>query len=186
MAEADESELLSRARAGDVDAFAELVRRYEHRVRAVLLRLLDDDRDVEEAAQDSFVQAWRNLDRFRGEAALFTWLYRIAVNEALARLRRKKLPTTKLDEAEERTQLVADAGQDAQAQAESRELESFLADQLRLLDPDYRVPLVLRDVVGLSNDEVAFVLDLSIAATKSRIHRARMRIREAYLRWEGS
>src|SRR5688500_14416460 len=96
----DEASLLARAREGDLDAFAELVRRYEHRVRAVLFRLLDDDRDVEEATQDAFVQAWRNLDRFRREATAFTWLYRIAVNEAYARLRRKRLPLAELEETE--------------------------------------------------------------------------------------
>jgi RNA polymerase sigma-70 factor, ECF subfamily len=180
MAGLDDSALLTRAKEGDVDAFAEIVHRYEHRVRAVLLRLLDDDRDVEEATQDCFVQAWRNLDRFRGEAAVFTWLYRIAVNEALARLRRKRLATTDIDNVQQR----ADAGDEPHTAVESVELEEFLAARIRLLDPDYRVPLVLRDVVGLSNEEVADILDLSVAATKSRIHRARMQLREAYSRWE--
>lgn len=176
----DDSALLARSREGDVDAFAEIVHRYEPRVRAVLLRLLDDERDVEEATQDCFVQAWRNLDRFRGESAVFTWLYRIAVNAALARLRRKRLPTTDIDDVQER----ADARGEPQIAVESGELEEFLAGRIRLLEPDYRVPLVLRDVVGLSNEEVADILDLSIAATKSRIHRARMQIRAAYLEWE--
>jgi RNA polymerase sigma-70 factor (ECF subfamily) len=69
----DDEALLARAREGDVEAFAEVVRRYEHRVRAVLRRLLDDERDAEEATQDAFIQAWRNLDRFRGDASVFTW-----------------------------------------------------------------------------------------------------------------
>ena len=96
----DDRRLLAQARGGEVEAFAELVRRHEHRVRAVLYRLLDDERDVEEATQDSFVQAWRNLDRFRGEAAVFTWLYRIAVNEALGRLRRKRVPLAEVADVE--------------------------------------------------------------------------------------
>jgi RNA polymerase sigma-70 factor, ECF subfamily len=174
----DDEALLAQARDGDVEAFAELVRRYEHRVRAVLLRLLDDERDVEEATQDSFVQAWRNLDRFRGDATVFTWLYRIAVNEALARRRRKRPPTSDVDE----TSVVAESTpSDA---AESRELEAFLAEQIRALEPEYRAPLVLRDVIGLTNQEVADVLELSLAATKSRIHRARMQIRRELVRWE--
>jgi RNA polymerase sigma-70 factor (ECF subfamily) len=84
-----ERALLKRAQEGDLDAFGEFIRVCERRVRAVLSRLLDDPRDVDEAAQDTFVQAWRHLDRFRGEAAPFTWLYRIAVNEALQRARRR-------------------------------------------------------------------------------------------------
>jgi RNA polymerase sigma-70 factor (ECF subfamily) len=184
MAGSDDQELLARAREGDVDAFAQFVRRYEQRVRNVLQRLLDDQRDVEEATQDSFVQAWRSLDRFRGEAAVFTWLYRIAVNEALARLRRKRLPTTDLENARERAQQAADASNEPHSAAESGELEEFLAERIRKLEPEYRAPLVLRDVIGLSNEEVAAILDLSLAATKSRIHRARMRIREDLVRWE--
>jgi RNA polymerase sigma-70 factor (ECF subfamily) len=183
---ADDEALLARAREGDVDAFAELVRRYEHRVRGVLLRLLDDERDVEEATQDCFVQAWRNLHRFRGDAAVFTWLYRIAVNEALARLRRKRLPTTDIDEARERIPAAADPTQEPQVAAESGELEAFLAGQIRALELEYRVPLVLRDVIGLSNQEVADTLELSLPAAKSRIHRARMRLREELVRWERS
>src|ERR671919_2218912 len=126
----EDAALIASAREGDLDAFAELVRRYEHRVRAVLFRLLDDDRDVEEATQDTFVQAWRNLDRFRGDAAVFTWLYRIAVNEALARLRRKQLPLATLEEGE-RSPLVAGAASDPQHAAESSDLRAFLAARVR-------------------------------------------------------
>jgi RNA polymerase sigma-70 factor, ECF subfamily len=183
VSELDDQALLSRARDGDVDAFAELVRRYEHRVRAVLVRLLDDRRDVEEAAQDCFVQAWRNLGRFRGDAAVSTWLYRIAVNEALARLRRKRLSTIELDPARE-TELAGDSRLEPQHAVESGELEEFLADRIRALEPEYRAPLVFRDVIGLSNQEVADILELSVPAAKSRIHRARMQIREDYVRWE--
>lgn len=175
MAESDDHALVGRAREGDLDAFAELVRRHEHRVRAVLLRLLDDPRDVEEATQDAFVQAWRSLDRFRGDAAVSTWLYRIAVNQAFARLRRKRLPTVPVEEATE------PAGA---AEAESRELERIVAGRIRALGPDYRAALVLRDVVGLSNQEVADILGLSLSAAKSRIHRARMQLREELERWE--
>src|SRR5919197_1276162 len=95
---ATEPKLLERAKTGDLDAFAEFMRTFERRVRAVLYRLLDDARDVDEAVQDTFVQAWRNLDRFRGDAAPFTWLYRIAVNEALQRARRRRLETRPLED----------------------------------------------------------------------------------------
>jgi RNA polymerase sigma factor (sigma-70 family) len=86
-----EGELVDRAAAGDVEAFGQLVRACERRVASVLYRLLDDRRDVEEATQDVFVQAWRNLHRYRGDAKFFTWLYRIAVNEALMRLDRLRI-----------------------------------------------------------------------------------------------
>jgi RNA polymerase sigma-70 factor (ECF subfamily) len=183
VAQQDDADLLAGARAGDLEAFAALVRRHEQRVRAVLGRMLDDERDVDEATQDAFVQAWRNLDRFRGDAAVFTWLYRIAVNEALARLRRKRLPATALDETLER-RLPANADAEPGPAAESAELRRFLERSIRALEPDYRAALVLRDVLGLSNQEVADVLELSLPAAKSRIHRARMQIRAELARWE--
>lgn len=187
MVERDAARLLARARDGDVEAFAELVRLFERRVRAVLGRLLDDERDVEEATQDTFVQAWRSLDRFRGDAAPFTWLYRIAVNEALQRTRRKRLDTRSLDDVPGLDREI-EAGADprpppTELAAENRELQAFLVERLRALPPDFRAPLVLRDVEGLSNREVADVLGLSVPAAKSRIHRARMQLRHELDLW---
>jgi RNA polymerase sigma-70 factor, ECF subfamily len=164
MAPRPDEDLLAKARAGDLEAFAELVRRYERRVRSVLARLLDDERDIEEAAQDVFVQAWRSLSTYRGDAELFTWLYRIAVNEALMRKRRKRVAVAELDEG------VVGA-------SEPTVDEGWLLGRIRALPDELRLPLVLRDVEGLSNQEVADVLELSLAAAKSRIHRARMQIR---------
>jgi RNA polymerase sigma-70 factor (ECF subfamily) len=168
----DERELVERAAAGDLDAFAELVRAYERRVTSVLYRLLDDRRDVEEATQDVFVQAWRNLGRFRGHAQLFTWLYQIAVNEALMRRRRKRPDVQELD--------------DRLASAPDPEpgLRELLVRELAALPFEHRAAVVLRDVEGLSNAEVAEALGISVGAAKSRIHRARMQIRDALAHWE--
>jgi RNA polymerase sigma-70 factor (ECF subfamily) len=172
-----ERELLEQAKQGDLDAFAEFVRAFERRIRTVLYRLLDDARDVDEAVQDTFVQAWRHIERFRGDAAPYTWLYRIAVNEALMRRRRKTLPTTELQET------TLSGGEDAYAAADAR---AFLIERLRALPIECRAALVLRDVEGLSNEEVARVLEISLAAAKSRIHRGRMQLREELERWESS
>jgi RNA polymerase sigma-70 factor (ECF subfamily) len=182
----EEARLLARARAGDVEAFAEFVRVLERRVRGLLGRLLDDERDVDEAAQDTFVQAWRNLHRYRGEAAPFTWLYRIAVNEALQRTRKKRPDTRSLD-AVPGLELEAGPGtpspRPADLEVESRELLAFVAGRIRALPFDYRAPLVLRDVEGWTNDEVADALGVSVAAAKSRIHRARMQLRQDLELW---
>jgi RNA polymerase sigma-70 factor (ECF subfamily) len=168
----NDHELIERAAAGDLDAFAELVRAYERRVASVLYRLLDDRRDVEEATQDVFVQAWRNLPRFRGEAQLFTWLYRIAVNEALMRRRRKR---PELQELDERLAAAPDP---------EPGLRDLLLRELAALPFEHRAAVVLRDVEGLTNAEVADALGISVAAAKSRIHRARLQIRDALARWE--
>jgi RNA polymerase sigma-70 factor (ECF subfamily) len=183
----EEARLLARARAGDVDAFADFVRLLERRVRGLLARLLDDERDVDEAAQDTFVQAWRNLDRYRGDAAPFTWIYRIAVNEALQRTRRKHLDTRSLD-AVPGLELEIEPGTPspppADLEAESHELLAFVADRIRALPSDYRAPVVLRDVEGWTNEEVADSLGISVAAAKSRIHRARMQLRHELAVWQ--
>jgi RNA polymerase sigma-70 factor (ECF subfamily) len=183
----EEARLLARAREGDIDAFADFIRLFERRVRALLGRLLDDERDVDEAAQDTFVQAWRNLDRYRGEAAPFTWLYRIAVNEALQRTRKKRLDTRSLD-AVPGLELEIEAGTGgpppADLEAESREVLSFVAERIRALPFDYRAPLVLRDVEGWTNEEVAVALGVSVPAAKSRIHRARMQLRHELEVWQ--
>jgi RNA polymerase sigma-70 factor, ECF subfamily len=183
----EEARLLARAREGDVEAFADFVRVLERRVRGLLSRLLDDERDVDEAAQDTFVQAWRNLDRYRGEAAPFTWIYRIAVNEALQRTRRKQLETRPLDAVpglELEIEPDTPAPLPADLEAESREVLSFVAERIRALPFDYRAPLVLRDVEGWTNDEVAAALGVSIPAAKSRIHRARMQLRHEVEVWQ--
>jgi RNA polymerase sigma-70 factor (ECF subfamily) len=155
-----------------VEAFGDLVRAHERRVASVLHRLLDDPRDVEEATQDVFVQAWRNLRRFRGDARLFTWLYRIAVNEALMRSRRTRAAVQELD-----ARLPAPPDPEPG-------LRDLLVRELASLPFEYRAAVVLRDVEGLTNAEVAEALGVSVAAAKSRIHRGRMRIRDAFSRWE--
>ena len=167
-------DLVQQAAAGDVDAFAELVRAHEHRVASVLYRLLDDPRDVEEATQDVFVKAWRNLSGFRRHSQLFTWLYRIAVNEALMRRRRKRPDVQELD--------------DRLAAAPDPEpgLREVIVRELAALPLEHRAAVVLRDVEGLTNTEVAEALGISVTAAKSRIHRGRMQIRAAVERWEES
>lgn len=168
-------QLLDRARNGDLDAFAAFVRHFERRVRTVLFRILDDPRDVEEATQDTFVQAWRHLDRFRGDAAPFTWLYRIATNEALQRRRRARVETVEFSD-EHAPELDPDL--------EAGELRALLVEEIRALPIEYRTALVLRDLEGLSNDEVAQALEITVAAAKSRIHRARMTLRKRLERVE--
>ncbi|HKI91949.1 MAG TPA: sigma-70 family RNA polymerase sigma factor [Gaiellaceae bacterium] len=165
----EERQLLDRAKDGDLEAFAEFVRHFERRVRTVLFRILDDARDVEEATQDTFVQAWRHLDRFRGDAAPFTWLYRIATNEALQRRRRVRVETVEFSD---------EHAPELDPELEAGELRTVLAEEIRALPFEYRTALVLRDVEGFSNDEVAQALEITVAAAKSRIHRARMTLRE--------
>ncbi|MGH3042317.1 MAG: RNA polymerase sigma factor [Gaiellaceae bacterium] len=175
-----ERALLRRAREGDLEAFSEFIHLFERRVRAVLGRLLDDPRDVEEAAQDTFVQAWRHLDRFRSEAAPFTWLYRIAVNEALQRTRRRRPQTSPLEPATDVERISPESTAvrplPADVAAGQREEVARLVGEIRALPFESRAPLVLRDIEGWSYEDVAAVLDISVSAAKSRVHRARLQI----------
>jgi RNA polymerase sigma-70 factor, ECF subfamily len=176
-----ERALLLRAQGGDLDAFGELVQLFERRIRGVLGRLLDDPRDVEEAAQDTFVQAWRHLDRFRGEAAPFTWLYRIAVNEALQRTRRRRPDTQPLEPAPElerrmSPESTAPRPLPADVAAGQREDVARLVREIRALPFESRAPLVLRDLEGWPYEDVAAVLGITVSAAKSRVHRARLQV----------
>lgn len=176
--EQPDAELVRLAQAGDVDAYAEIVRRHERQLRVVLLRILDDARDVEEAVQDAFVQAWRNLDRYRGEAALFTWLYRIGVNTALARRRRKGLATVDIAALEGSEASRVNPWPGPEAAAEAADLRALVLAALAELPFELREAVVLRDLAGLTNAEVAEALGVSIAAAKSRIHRGRLQLRD--------
>jgi RNA polymerase sigma-70 factor, ECF subfamily len=176
--EPSDAELVRHAREGDLDSFARIVQRHERRLRLVLLRILDDTRDVEESVQDAFVQAWRNLDHYRGDAALFTWLYRIGMNAALARKRRREPVTVDLAAVEGQASSSADAFLRPDAAAEAGELRSRILTALAALSFEYREAVVLRDVAGLSNQEVAAALGVNLAAAKSRIHRGRLQLRD--------
>ena len=173
-----DADLVRRAQSGDLDAYASVVRMHESRLRTVLFRVLDDPRDVEETVQDAFVQAWRNLASYRSDAAFFTWLYRIGMNTALARRRRKEHPIVDLELLDSQGGSAAyDASPGPESVAEARAERSRIVEALAALEFEYREAVVLRDIAGLSNTEVAEALGVSLAAAKSRIHRGRLQLR---------
>jgi RNA polymerase sigma-70 factor (ECF subfamily) len=172
----DDTHLLVAARGGDLWAFEEVIRRHRRAVYRVALRMLGNPADAEDAAQDVFLQAWRALPGYRGESSASTWLYRIVANRCLnvLRARREEEP---LDEGQE----ALASGTAALAQGRL-ELEA-LKQAIRGLGPEQRAPLVLRELEGLSYEEIAAVLDLTLAAVKGRIHRARVELVAAMREW---
>ncbi len=181
-----DADLVHAARNGDQAAFADVVRRHERRVYGVCRRMLADPREAEECAQDAFVQAWRHLDRFAERAQLTTWLHRIAVNEALQRLRRRRVVEVDLDDHVGMLDLmhrVDDWSTRPDIRAEDAAFRAHLEQQLMTLPDQLRVAVVLCDIEGLTNQEVADTLDLSLAAAKARIHRGRMQLRAAISDW---
>lgn len=168
-----EQQLVAAARAGDEDAFAELVAVHADRVFGVLRRLGLEPGEAEEVAQEVFLRAWHGLERFEARARLSTWLYRIAFNEAHRRLSRRD-PFVVADDVDVATE-AAHLGPEARA-LES-EFASILARALAELPPGLRAAVVLRDIEGLSTAEAALVAGLRENAFRSRLHRGRMQLR---------
>ncbi|MEO0069736.1 MAG: sigma-70 family RNA polymerase sigma factor, partial [candidate division WOR-3 bacterium] len=178
-----DDELVRRAQKGNLVAFEELVRRYERKVYNITYRLLGNEEDATEALQDTFLRAYRFLKRFRFQSNFYTWLYRIATNVSLTRLRRRKrLDTVSLDApVKETEELMLDIPDDHHTPEEIFRQKMFkerLQEAVASLPEDYRTVVVLRDLEGLSNEEVSKVLKLSIPAVKSRLHRGRLALRE--------
>jgi RNA polymerase sigma-70 factor (ECF subfamily) len=178
--------LIRRARAGDEDAFAELVMLHADRVYGALRRFGLDESEADEVTQEVFVRAWRGLARFEERARFSTWLYRIAFNEAQRRRSRRALPRVDVNPegADPVLALPESPELGPDAQTLSHELEQILERSLAELPPDWRDAVVLRDIEGLSTEEAAEITGVRQAAFKSRLHRGRMQLRsllEPYL-----
>ncbi|CAN5581239.1 RNA polymerase sigma factor RpoE [soil metagenome] len=170
--------LVDRCKSGDEAAWKELVESTYREVYSLCLRILRDPDDAAEATQDAYLKAWRGLKGFRGDALFTTWLYRVASNAAISKQRKRKR-TWEHEMGSEDDQLthipaIESTEQVAGARLELRAVEAALA----LLPEHYRSAIVLRDVYGLSIDEMAKQLGISETAAKVRLHRARKRLKE--------
>ena len=174
-----EASLLARAKAGDSAAFELLSGRYADRLFMLLLRLLGDRGEAEDVAQEVMLRAWRAIASFRGNSSYFTWLYRIAVNEANRALDRRARRPASMPIGPAELQLPASGQDDPVRQAENRELRATLLSALDELPAELRTALVLRDVEGFSTQDAAEIAGVSQAALKSRLHQARLRVRAA-------
>jgi RNA polymerase sigma-70 factor (ECF subfamily) len=188
-ADSSEHELIARARAGDQDAFAELVVLHADRVYGALRRFGLDPDEADEVEQEVFVRAWRGLARFQQRSQFSTWLYRIAFNEAQRRLSRRPPapPTLEPDREDPIVSLRESPELGPEAQTLEAEFEWTLERALDQLPADWRAAVVLRDVEGLSTHDAAEVVGIGEAAFKSRLHRGRMELRtllEPYLELE--
>jgi RNA polymerase sigma-70 factor, ECF subfamily len=181
-------DLVTAARHGDTRAFDELVRRYRDKVYRLSFKILRNEDDAAEALQDAFLSAYRGLANFKAESTFSTWLYRITTNASLMKYRKRRDNMVSLEQSQ-------NPGESSEAMQipdwSTQPLDELLDSETRqvmdegkaLLDEDLRTVFILRDEEGLSNAEVAEILDLSVAAVKSRLHRARLRLRDRLSRY---
>lgn len=185
---ARERMLLRRLRRGDERAFAELVRAFQDRVYSMTLRMLGDAHEAEDLAQEVFVALHGALGTFRGEARLSTWIFRVARNHCLNRLkyltRRDRGRTSELTEAAESAS-ASEPDEGPDAAVTTRERRELLGRALSTLDEEHRMLVVLRDLEGLSYDEIAAITDQPVGTVKSRLHRSRVALAEAIARMDG-
>ena len=179
-----EEELVAAAKAGRQDAFAQIVDVHSATVYNLALRLMKDQHEAEEVLQETFISAFKALPKFEGRSQLSTWLYRIAYNAALMRLRKRRLPTESLDEpvtteaGEMLPRELIDWGSIPDDLLLNQELRTVLSAALETLPESLRSIFVLRDIEGLSTAEAAEALGLTETNAKVRLHRARLALRE--------
>ncbi len=180
----DELALVQAAKGGDLSAFEQLVKRYDRNIFRIAQHITQNREDAEDVMQDAFLKAYENLEQFQGNSKFYTWLVRIAVNESLMKLRRRRTDkTVSLDqqiETEEDTmpREVADWSPNPEQLYKQGELKEILTKTINGLPASFRTVFVLRDVEGLSTEETAEALGLSVPAVKSRLLRARLQLRE--------
>ncbi len=180
----DEETLVVRAQEGDVRAFEALARRHQAALYRVAVRVMGDAAEAEDALQESLLDAWRRIDRFRGDSAFSTWMYRVVTNRCLAMLRRRRpVPVDEADPAlggaVAQARPPASPERAAELDAELGALGGALAD----LPGDLRVCWVLRELEGLGYEEIAAVTGVGETTVRGRIHRARTRLAEAMRPW---
>jgi RNA polymerase sigma-70 factor (ECF subfamily) len=176
--------LVRAAKAGDMHAFEELVKRYDRNVFRIAQHITQNREDAEDVVQEAFLKAYGNLAQFQEQSKFYTWLVRIAVNEALMKLRRRRpermvsLDQDIQTEEDSMPREVADWSPNPEQQYNQAELRDILGKTIQGLPAGFRTVFVLRDVEGLSTEETADALGLSIPAVKSRLLRARLQLRE--------
>jgi RNA polymerase sigma-70 factor (ECF subfamily) len=176
---ADEDGLLKAFQAGDAQAFGLLVHRYQNRLYSALVRFLQKSEDARDVLQDTFVSAFTNAKNFKGNSRFYTWMYRIAMNHAIDLHRRKKPRQTLSIYSEDQTDLT-NAKLETQPvnQLEREEDRQLIQRALALLSPEHRAVLVMKEIDDLRYEEIAEVLEVPVGTVRSRLHRARMEMKD--------
>jgi RNA polymerase sigma-70 factor (ECF subfamily) len=185
----DESELVANARKGDTASFSTLLRRYEGKIFRLAMNITQNREDAEDVLQEAFLKAYEHLDQFQGNSRFYTWIVRIAVNQALMKLRKRRSDRAvsldeQIDTGEDTVvREIAAWDPDPEQQFSQEELHRILTGAIDDLAPIYRTVFTLRDVDGLSTEETAEALELTVPAVKSRLLRARLQLRDKLTRF---
>ena len=176
---ADDHRLIAACLGGDSRAFGILVRRYQDRLYSTVYRLLDNAEDAQDVVQEAFLHAYQSLESFKGDSLFFTWLYRIAVNTAISLKRKQKVMARIGRDGEPGVEPLdtSDASRPGHA-LEQAEQERRVQQALARLSPEHRAVLVMKDLEGQKYETMAEVLEVPIGTVRSRLHRARLELRE--------
>ncbi len=181
--------LVEKVKAGDLSAFEQLMRQYDRQIFRIALHITQNREDAEDIVQDTFFKAFQKINQFQGNSKFYTWLVRIAVNESLMRLRKRRSQKTVSMDDEIQTEEgsiprdFADWMPNPEQNYNQAELADLLRKTIQGLPPGFRAVFALRDIDGLSTEETAQALGLSVPAVKSRLLRARLQLRERLSRY---
>lgn len=182
----EEKRLIEKARQGDFASFDKLVSRYEDRIYHLAIKMLSEEQDAHEVVQETFLNAWRNIRKFRGDASFYTWVNRIAVNACYQKLRGRKKDERSISledvhpfpEGKPRGAVIEGWSFNPVKAAINEELRSEMRQAIMKLPEKYRIVFYYKDIEGLKNEQIAEILDLSVPAVKSRLNRARLFLRK--------
>jgi RNA polymerase sigma-70 factor, ECF subfamily len=179
-----DGDVVARPKTRSEAAFEQLVDQYKRRAFRVAWKITCNHEDAEDVVQNAFAKAFQNLPDFRGDSRFYTWLVRITINEALMKIRRRRSNEVSIDESKEADDSSApieikDQAANPEQRCSQYEVQRILAANIKDLEPPFRAVLLLRDVEGLSTKQTAQALDLTTSAVKTRLQRARMKLRES-------
>ena len=178
----NDEELVEKVKNGDIDAFEEVIAKYEKRVFSLIYNMLKNDNDIEDIAQEVFVKVYRNIHKFKGNSSLYTWIYRITTNLCLDYMKKQKSviyidEKLQLDDGEVEFQIPCEEKLQDELY-EEKEIKRKLEKCIAKLPDKQRVMIVLRDIKGFSYEEISDILEMKLGTVKSQINRARLKLKE--------
>jgi len=179
----EDAELVARCQSGDTAAFNDLITKYRSKVYAMIFNMVRNEQDAWDLSQETFLKAWRNLDRFRGQSAFYTWIYRIATNVTIDWVRRKQIQSgVEFDDAIGMADIEPGSATTPQSEPlphehlEQGEIQTRIQEAIDKLSPEHRMAIVLREVEGLQYEEIAEAMGCSVGTVMSRIFYARKKL----------